>query len=120
MLLALTGCGGNKIVATKTTDADNSMLGAYTEKIEITFKKDKADKIVWTTEFEDESNASKMAGLYKLAGSEIGDIKVEQKGKKVIMTMDAKAFASESDLDEDALTKDELTKSLEEQGYKVK
>ena len=46
MLLSLAGCGKDKIVATKSTSEENSMFGAYDEKIEVTFKKEKVDKIV--------------------------------------------------------------------------
>lgn len=120
MLFALTGCGNNKLIATKSTSAEDSMSGACEEKIEVTFKKDKAEKIVWTMEFEDESNASTMAGLYKLASSEIGDIEIEQDGKKVILTMDSNVFAKSSDLKEDDLTRESITKTLEDEGYTIK
>ncbi|MBR2786780.1 MAG: hypothetical protein IKD76_04735 [Clostridia bacterium] len=120
MLVALTGCGGNKLVATKSTSADDSLAGACEEKIEITFKNDKADKIVWTMEFEDENNASTIVGLYKLASSELSGMDIKQDGKKVVLTMDAKAFAETSDIKEDELSKDSIKKSLEDAGYTVK
>ena len=46
LLIALTGCGANKLVATKSSD--DEFMGKYEEKIEISFKDDKADQIVWT------------------------------------------------------------------------
>ena len=121
LLLALTGCGGNKLVATKSES--NELFGKYEEKIEITFKKDKVDKVVMTMEFENEDKAKGIAALYNMSKDEdMKDIKVEQKGKKLVMTMDAKAFtAQEGNKDDDSsLTKESIKKSLEEAGYKVK
>ena len=45
---------------------DNIYFGAYDEKIEVTFKKDKVDKIVWTMEFKDEETA--VAAGYRPCG----------------------------------------------------
>lgn len=120
MLMALTGCGKNKLVATKSNSAENSLLGAYEEKIEITFKKDKADKIVWTMEFEEESKAKSASGLYQMASSEIDGLEVKQDGKKVILNMSVKAFAETSDMKDEDLSRDAFKKALEEQGYKIK
>ncbi|MCR5146235.1 MAG: hypothetical protein K6B70_02675 [Clostridia bacterium] len=120
MLMALTGCGKNKLVATKSNSADNSLLGAYDEKIEVTFKNDKADKIVWTLEFKDESKAKSAAGLYNMASSEIEGLEVKQDGKKVILNMSVKAFANTADMKDEDLSRDAFKKALEEQGYTVK
>ena len=38
VVISLTGCGGNKLVATKTVE--DEMQGNYKERVEITFKKD--------------------------------------------------------------------------------
>lgn len=120
LLFSLTGCGSNKLVATKTTD--DEMFGKYEEKIEIKFKDDKAETIVWTMEFEDEDKAESTAALFKLLENdeEFKGVEVEQKDKKVVLTMDAKSFASQQDIDDGSLSKDEMKKSLEEEGYKVK
>lgn len=120
LLIALTGCGGNKLVATKSSDDD--FMGKYEEKIEISFKDDKADQIVWTMEFEDEDKAESVASIFKLASSSDEDVKidVEQKGKKVTLKMDAKSFASQEDMDDDSLSKEKMKKSLEDEGYTVK
>lgn len=120
MLMALTGCGKNKLVATKSNSADNSLLGAYDEKIEVTFKNDKADKIVWTMEFKDENKAKSAAGLYQMASSEIDGLEVKQDGKKVVLNMSVKAFADTADMKDEDLSRDAFKKALEEQGYTVK
>lgn len=117
ILFALTGCG-NKLVATKTES--DSMFGEYKETVEVSFKKDKADKIKITMEFESEDNAESIASLYKLAGDSVDGLEVEQKDKKVIITMDPETFADEEGLDDSDLTKDSIKKSLEEAGYTVK
>lgn len=120
LLIALTGCGANKLVATKSSD--DEFMGKYEEKIEISFKNDKADQIVWTMEFEDEDKAESVASIFKLASNSDEDTKidVEQKGKKVTLKMDAKSFASEEDMDDNSLSKEEMKKSLEDEGYTVK
>ena len=111
LLFSLTGCGSNKLVATKTTE--DEMFGKYEEKMEIKFKDDKAETIVWTMEFEDEDKAESTSALFKLLENdeEFKGIEVEQKGKKVVLTMDAKSFASQQDMDDDSLSKDEIKKS---------
>ncbi|MBR3673513.1 MAG: hypothetical protein IKN65_04375 [Clostridia bacterium] len=120
MLMALTGCGKNKLVATKSNSSENSLLGAYDEKIEITFKKDKADKIVWTMEFEDESKAKSAAGLYQMASSEIEGLEVKQDGKKVVLNMSVEAYAKTADMKDEDLSRDAFKKELEDEGYTVK
>lgn len=117
ILFALTGCG-NKLVATKTES--DSMFGEYKETVEVSFKNDKADKIKMTMEFEDEDKAKSLAELYELAAGSIDGLEVEQKGKKVTITMDPDTFAEEEGLDEDELTKESIKKALEEAGYTVK
>ena len=53
--------------------------------------------------------------------SKINIPKLTQKGKKAIMELDAKTFAEMAGNEEEVnMTKEELRKSLEEDGYKVK
>lgn len=122
-LVLLTGCGGNKLVATKTTDDAN--LGSYKEEIVMTFKNDKVNEIEMSMEFDDEEKAKAMYSLYNLGASMSDDaslegMKVEQKGKKFIVKMDAKAYADSEGVSEDSMTKDALKSELESQGYEVK
>ena len=108
----LAGCG-NKLVATKTTDDED--MGKYDEKIEVTFKNDKAQEVKMTYTFEKEESAKSLASMYEFLGGD--DIKVETDGKKVILTMSAEdSFGSE----EDEMSRDEIKALLEEQGYTVK
>lgn len=119
ILLLLTGCG-NKLVATKTTD---EMGMKFEEKMEISFKGDKANSVKMTYTFADKETAESMKAILNLGLSATDSgLKVEQKGKKVIMKIDAKTFAemSDSETDADSLTKAKVKEQLEEQGYKVK
>ena len=124
VLVLLTGCGGDKLIATKTTEDDSMGLGKYEEKIEVKFKDDKVSEVTMTAEFEKEEAAKSMAALFNLGSSmaeeEMEGFTVEQKGKKVIMKVDAKTFAKQEDLSDEDMTKEAIKKSLEEDGYTVK
>lgn len=119
ILLALTGCG-NKLVATRETE---EMGQKMEEKIEVSFKKDKVNKVKMTYTFDDKDTAEAMAGILKM-GMSMSDedmkIDIKQSGKKVTMTVDAKAYAEMAGEDEADMTKEELKEMLEDEGYKVK
>lgn len=122
-LVLLTGCGGNKLVATKTTE--DGTIGKYKEEMTVTFKDDKVNEIEMSMEFDDEEKAKAMYSLYNVGASMSDDeslkgMKVEQKGKKLVIKMDAKAYAESAGASEDAMTKDALKSALEAQGYEVK
>ena len=129
VLLALTGCGGNKLVATKEVEATEE-TAKYTEEIEVSFKNDKIDNVKMTFIFENADTAKKYVDDYnamiemlqKLDEESKTNIpKLTQKGKKAIMELDAKTFAEMAGNEEEVnMTKEELRKSLEEDGYKVK
>ena len=119
ILLALTGCG-DKIVATRETE---EMGVKMEEKIEISFKKDKVNKVKMTYTFDDKDTAEAMSGILKMSMSMVGEdsgFDVERKGKKVIMKLDAEAFAEMSGEDLGEVDKVALIEELEEDGYKVK
>lgn len=115
LLLALTGCGGDKLVATKSSDFGD-------EKIEISFEDDKAKEMVWTIECEDKDEAKEAVETFEQLSENMDGIKAEQKGKKVVLTIEVEAFAalSGADVDDEAMSKDEFKKALEEDGYEVK
>ncbi len=115
-LFALTGCGGNKLVATKSEE--DSMFGKYEEKIEIKFKNKVASEIKMTMEFESKDKAESIMSLYKLSGENTD--KMEQKDKKIIMKMDVDEYAKEQNVSKDKLTKEYFKEYLEKEGYKVK
>lgn len=114
-IFALTGCAGNKLVATKTKE--ESAFGKYEEKIEIKFKNKIASEIKTTLVFKDEDTAKKVVELYEKYG-EADDM--QRKGKKVITKVDVSKYADSEDVDKEKLTKEYLKKQYEEDGYKVK
>jgi len=124
-VLALTGCG-NKLVATKDVEGTSSEP-KHSEKIEISFKKDKV-KMIYT--FDNKDDAKKFVDSYNAlialasaftSGDEKNSLPtIEQKGKKTIIEMDAKMYAEMSGETEAGMTKEEVKASLEKQGYKVK
>lgn len=124
LLVLLTGCGGNKLVATKTTEDEGMGFGKYEETVELKFKDDKVNEITMTYEFEKEESAEGMAAIFNLGVSmseeEMQGFEVEQKGKKVIIKMDAKMFAEQEGVSEEEMTKEAMKKALEEDGYTVK
>ena len=127
-VLALTGCG-NKLVATKDVEG-TSTEPKHSEKIEISFKNDKVNKVKMTYTSDNKDDAKKFVDSYNAilslanafaSGDEsISLPTMEQKGKKAIMEMDAKMYSGMSGETEAGMTKDEVKASLEEEGYKVK
>ena len=123
LVISLTGCGSNKLVATKTTE--DEMMGNYKEEITVTFKDDKVETVEMNMEFDDEETAQGMYGLLSLGMSmdeegQLEGLEVKQDGKKLIMKMDAKAFAASEELSDEDMTKETIKASLEEDGYTVK
>ena len=86
ILITLTGCGNKKIIATKTSTISNMN---YDERIEVTFKGNKADKIVWELTFSEE----KIAEAYVSSFKNMYDIDIKQDGNKAIMTLNSDSFS---------------------------
>ena len=129
LMLALTGCGkdesknkssnNDNLVATK--NGEDSFFGKYEETVEISFKDNKADKIVMTRELEDEEKAESISSVFEyLDESEMEGMKVERDGKKIIITLEPKTFAEQESLNDEDLSRDSLKKELEEDGYEIK
>ena len=123
LVISLTGCGSNKLVATKTTE--DPMMGNYKEQITMTFKNDKVETIEMSMEFDNEETAQGMYGIFSLGMSmdeegQLDGMDVKQDGKKLVITMDAKAYAESEGASDEEMTKEALKKALEEDGYTVK
>ena len=117
ILLALTGCG-DKLVATRETEEAGM---SFEEKIEVSFKDDKVNKVKRIYTFDDKEIAEAMSGVLKMGvASEEMNVDVKRSGKKVTMTLDAAAYAEMANEDEMNMNKEELREMLEEQGYTVK
>ena len=118
ILLALTGCG-DKLVATRETE---EMGIKMEEEIEVSFKDDKVNKVKMTYTFDSKEQAEAMKSLLSLGMSmneETANFDIKQRGKKIIMEADAKAYAEMAGDDVD-ISKDELREQFEDQGYTVK
>ncbi len=123
ILVSLTGCGSNKLVATKTTEDD--MMGNYKEKIIMKFKNDKVTNIEMNMEFDKEETASSMYAIFNLGTSlseeaTLEGIEVKQDGKKLVVKMDANAYSKLKNVADENMTKDALKAALAEDGYTVK
>lgn len=116
ILLALTGCGSKKLVATKSTDQYGVK---YEETMEVSFKNNEANEIVWTFEFDDETFAEQYAKVYDSFTSDDG-FKIERDGKKVTLTLDSEAFAKLQNGSKSDNSREAVKKSLEDEGYTVK
>ena len=120
MLFALAGCGEDKLVGTLEE-------GGMKMEIEITFKKDVANKVKMSFEAESEDQAKEGKEYFEEAFGGDG-VSVKQSGKKIVIEMDIKTFLidwggvseSEYEKEKDTLTKDNLRGVLEEMGCDIK
>lgn len=111
LLLALTGCGGNKIVGTMEDDESKS-------KIEATFDKDdNLKQLVITAKYKKTEDAK---DAYESAKDTFEFGKVKRSGKKVTVTIKAKDLAENSGMDEDKLDKDTVKQLIEFMGFEIK
>lgn len=123
IIISLTACGSNKLIATKTTEDET--MGNYKEEITMTFKDDKVETIEMSMEFDDEETAEAMYSLYSFGMSMSEEeapegMQVKREGKKFIMTMDATAYAEFEGVSDEEMTKEALKAELEADGYTVK
>ncbi|MBE5806390.1 MAG: hypothetical protein E7313_06800 [Clostridiales bacterium] len=114
LLFTLTGCGGNKLVATTSSEYGD-------EKMEITFNKDDTPKkIVWTIKAEDTADAKEITEEFKEDIKGIDGAKVKRNGKKVVLTMKYEAFIEYLDIDIDTdISRDEFEEMLEILGFEI-
>ncbi len=118
LLFTLAGCGEDKLVG-KLEESGMDMT------IEITFKKDVADKVKMTVEADSDDQAKAAKSSFERMFGDSVDVK--QSGKKITISMDIKTFmtdfggASEEEFEKnkDTLTKDNLKEVLEEMGAKI-
>ena len=108
LLLALTGCGGSKLVGTMETDEVKSKAVAKFDKddnlksIEISYTFDSSDD---AKEFYDEMK------------EDADGYKVKKSGKKVTVSAKGKDFAEQ--MGEDEISKDDMKSYLELMGYEI-
>ncbi|MBR2704267.1 MAG: hypothetical protein IKE91_02245 [Clostridia bacterium] len=111
LILALTGCGGNKLVGTMEEDGNKS-------KVVASFNKDdKLTKLVITYTYDSASDAK---DAYKeMKDQDAEGYKIKRSGKKITVTVKAKDFAKQTGADEDELTKDNMKQLLKFMGYDI-
>lgn len=118
-IILLTGCG-NRLIATKETE-DNGMKVKI--EYDMKFKKDIVDTIKMTSTYENEEDAETIYKSYEFINSfaenEEEKINVQKEENKIIITLTSKQF-QELEEEEIGLTKDEIKKSLEKEGFQIK
>ena len=109
-VLFISGCGGKKLVCTNSTDEMKA-------KITFNLKDDKATSLKEEYTFQSKETADAFCSLIKLgksSSSELSDMKISCSGKKVsVSTKSVKEYYETADVEE-------LTESLEEEGYTCK
>lgn len=111
-LITLTGCGNKKLIATKTTTVSGM---SYDERIEVTFKGNNADKVVWELTFSEEELAKSYVSYFK----SMYDIDIKQDGKKVVMTLDSDSFAKIAGDDNFDASYKQMKEDFESEGYTI-
>ena len=84
----------------------------YTEMIQVGFKGDKITAVAGIIEVEDEKTAELLAQY-------LDDENIKRDGKQFFVTMDVDELTDEINIDDDELTKENVKKALEKEGYKV-
>ena len=84
----------------------------YTQMIQVGFKGDKITAVAGIIEVEDEKTA-------KLLEQYLDDENIKRDGKQFFVTMDVDELKDEIDIDDGELTKENVKKALEKEGYKV-
>ncbi len=112
MLVILTGCGSDTIVA--TMDSSDPNIGAYKMKIEVMFEGDVISSVKTNMSFEDE----KIANLAVSGESEDG-IKMEKEGNTVYAELTAEEYKEMYDIDLSNMSKEEIIQQFKDEGFTV-
>ena len=123
-----TNSGSSKIGS--LTDADSfltakkvqedDILGKYTETYKIGYKDDKVVGVISTIELEDKAKASTFETLMKSFNeSETEGMKFTVDGNKITIVMDLETFMDQENFDGEQLSKAQMKKALEADGYTV-
>ena len=110
-LLALTGCGGKKLVGTIKEDD-------YKVKLVATFdSKDRLKTMTMTATYKDKDDAKDAYDSAKDTYEDVG--KVKKSGKKVTVTIKGKDLAKELDQDLDDIDRDYIEKFAKSMGFDI-
>ena len=113
LLLALTGCGGKKIVGTMDDDKGKATAVATFDS------KDKLKEFKITYNYKDKDEAEDDYEDIKDMFEEIGG-KVKKSGKKITVTIKGKDLAKQKDVDLDELDREYMEDAIESMGYEIK
>lgn len=108
LLLALTGCGGSKLVGTMESN------GVKSKAVASFNKDDKLTKIEISYTFDSTDDAK---DFYDEMKEDSDGYKVKRSGKKVTVSSKGKDFAKE--MDEDEISKDDMESYLKLMGYEI-
>ena len=129
LVFTLAGCGNKKkngeeqhqasqIIATKTET--DSYFGEYKQTMEIHFMDNIAEKIIITHDFASEETAKGITSMFSLAGPEqLQGIEARQDGTCFIMSIDAKTYAEQQNLEEGNLSREYFLTTLGNGGYEI-
>lgn len=101
-------------------EASDATLGSYTEIIRAGYKDDKLVSIGVAMEFADEEKAKSIYTVLQMSSESLEGFVASQEGKRIILTMSAEAFKEQESLTDDQLTKENIKKVFEQEGYTVK
>ena len=112
LLLALTGCGGKKLVGNLEEDG-------YKVKLVATFdSKDRLKQMTMTATYDDTDEAKDAYDGAKETYEDFG--KVKRSGKKVTVTIKGKELAEQVDKDYDEIDRDYVEDFAEKMGFEIK
>jgi len=114
ILITLTACGGDKLVATKTSEAEGAISK---ETWEISFKNNEPTEIKAIFEFDDPEMATAYYEAAEMIMPEASN--VTKDGNKLSFTVSPESFEDFGDAIS-GKTKDDIKKQLEADGYTVK
>ena len=112
LLLALTGCGGKKIVGTMEEDDGKGKAVATFDS------KDRLKELKITYEFKDKDDAEDAYDGAKEMFEEVG--KVKKSGKKITITIKGKDLAEQSNKELDEIDRDYMEDAIESMGFEIK
>ena len=113
LLLALTGCGGKKVVGTMEDDDGKGKAVATFDS------KDRLKELKLTYEYKDKEDAEDSYEAIKDMFEDIGG-KVKKSGKKITVTIKGKDLAEQKDVDLDELDREYMEDAIESMGFEIK
>ena len=112
LLLALTGCGGKKIVGTMDDDKGKATAVATFDS------KDRLKEFKITYNYKDKDEAEDDYESIKDMFEDVG--KVKKSGKKITITIKGKDLAEQSNKELDEIDREYMEDAIESMGFEIK